>query len=262
MNANRNDTNDNLRKTPIQWAVVNKDKSILALILQKEHEFHEDDKSKGLQCLKSQLTQDEDLKSIIKQFQDLYKKTAKEKFVAGLLAIIPILISFGTYFFDVFSDGTLSSDYYRKSQELLQNNTMCSVLTLKRDDYKVAFATNVLLIIIAIVPSYLIVLSQLRYPYCVFFILTGKFFERLTFYGIGAILSLYFKKSLGFSEDTATSFYHAFICICTITPIVGGVLADQFLGKFKTILHLSFICIIGCTLTTLATIPSLGLDQR
>ena len=109
---------------------------------------------------------------------------------------------------------------------------------------------------------YLIVLSQLRYPYCVFFILTGKFFERLTFYGIGAILSLYFKKSLGFSEDTATSFYHAFICICTITPIVGGVLADQFLGKFKTILHFSFICIIGCTLTTLATIPSLGLDQK
>ena len=75
-------------------------------------------------------------------------------------------------------------------------------------------------------------------------------------------MSLYFKKNLGFSEDTATSAYHAFICVCTITPILGGVIADQFLGKFKTILRLSFICIIGCTLSTLATVPSLGLDQK
>ena len=95
---------------------MNKDKNILTLILQKEHEFHKHDKAEGLRCLHTQLTQDEDLKSVIKQFKDLYKKTAKEKSVAGLLAFIPVLISFGFYSFDVYSDGTLSSDYYESSK--------------------------------------------------------------------------------------------------------------------------------------------------
>ena len=160
--VNRKDS-DTVRKTPIGWALVNKDKGIVSLILQKEHEFHRHDKAEGLQCLQSQLTHDEDLKSIIKQFTDLYNKTRKEKFVAGLLAIIPVTISFGFYFFDVYSDGTLSSDYYEKSQNFslpLQNSTNCTDLQLISDDYKVAFTTNILLIIVAIVPSYFIVLSR------------------------------------------------------------------------------------------------------
>ena len=50
---------------------------------------------------------------------------------------------------------------------------------------------------------------------------------------ITAILAIYFKQKLHYSEDTATVIYHAFSMFCYFTPIFGALLADQFLGKFK-----------------------------
>ena len=164
----KNHKNDALRKTPIEWALSNKDKNIITLIMQKEHKIHEDKKDEGLRCLKSQLTHDEDLKSIIRQFTDMYKKTRGEKFMTGLLAIIPVLISFATYLYDVFSDSTLSSDYNMRRQSCWQQNdpmetqnaTNSNKLTVTKDDFGVAFLTSITLIIVAFMPSYAIVLTK------------------------------------------------------------------------------------------------------
>ena len=48
-----------------------------------------------------------------------------------------------------------------------------------------------------------------------------------------AILSIYIKNKLHFSEDSATVIYHTFSLFCYFTPIFGAMLADQLLGKFK-----------------------------
>ncbi len=48
-----------------------------------------------------------------------------------------------------------------------------------------------------------------------------------------AILVIYFKSKLHFNEDDATVIYHAFSLFCYFTPLLGALLADQFLGKFK-----------------------------
>ena len=101
---------------------------------------------------------------------------------------------------------------------------------------------------------------QSRYPYSVFFILGTIFFFLLALAGVNSILSLYLKKKLEFSEDRATTIYHAFSCLALFTPILGAWLADQFLGKFKTIVSVSFLLIVGQALITLAAVPGLGVD--
>ena len=101
---------------------------------------------------------------------------------------------------------------------------------------------------------------QLRYPFSVFFIVGNEFCERFSYYGMKSILSLYLKKKLKYSEDKATTIYHTFSCFCYFTPILGAWIADQFLGKFKTIVYISFLYILGHILKTIAAVPNIGVD--
>jgi len=100
--------------------------------------------------------------------------------------------------------------------------------------------------------------KKLPYPKSVFFIVGNEFCERFSYYGMKAILSIYLSKKLHFSEDKATVIYHTFSMFCYFTPIFGALIADQLLGKFKTIVYISIIYVLGHLLKTLAAIPTLG----
>jgi len=101
--------------------------------------------------------------------------------------------------------------------------------------------------------------QKLPYPKSIFFIVGNEFCERFSYYGMKAILSIYLKKKLHFTEDKATVIYHTFSCFCYFTPIFGAWIADQLLGKFKTIVYISMIYVLGHLLKTLAAIPTLGI---
>eukprot|EP00092_Neocalanus_flemingeri_P014568 GFUD01015717.1.p1 GENE.GFUD01015717.1~~GFUD01015717.1.p1 ORF type:complete len:713 (-),score=202.42 GFUD01015717.1:316-2454(-) len=101
--------------------------------------------------------------------------------------------------------------------------------------------------------------QKLPYPKSVFFIVGNEFCERFSYYGMKAILSIYLKKKLHFTEDKATVIYHTFSMFCYFTPIFGAMIADQLLGKFKTIVYISIIYVLGHLLKTLAAIPTLGI---
>ncbi|XP_045909749.1 solute carrier family 15 member 1-like [Micropterus dolomieu] len=60
-----------------------------------------------------------------------------------------------------------------------------------------------------------------------------------------AVLVLYFKYFLRWDDDLATSIYHTFVALCYLTPILGAIVADSWLGKFKTIIYLSIVYAIG-----------------
>jgi len=100
--------------------------------------------------------------------------------------------------------------------------------------------------------------KHVPYPKSVFFIVGNEFCERFSYYGMKAILSIYLKKKLHFTEDKATVIYHTFSMFCYFTPIFGAMIADQLLGKFKTIVYISVIYVLGHLLKTLAAIPTLG----
>ena len=103
--------------------------------------------------------------------------------------------------------------------------------------------------------------SSHPYPKTVFLILGSKFFERLSFLAMNSILSLYINHVLMFDQNRSTTIYHSFTMLCYICPLVGAVMADQFLGKFKTIVYMSLIFLLGHVLKTLAAIPTLGVPQ-
>lgn len=48
-----------------------------------------------------------------------------------------------------------------------------------------------------------------------------------------ALLVLYFRNFLRWDDDLATAIYHTFAALCYLTPILGALIADSWLGKFK-----------------------------
>ncbi|XP_072300730.1 solute carrier family 15 member 1 [Eucyclogobius newberryi] len=83
------------------------------------------------------------------------------------------------------------------------------------------------------------------YPLSIFFIVVNEFCERFSYYGMRAVLVLYFKYFLNWDDDFATSIYHVFVALCYLTPILGAIVADSWLGKFKTIIYLSIVYALG-----------------
>ncbi len=77
--------------------------------------------------------------------------------------------------------------------------------------------------------------------------------ERFSYYGMRAVLFVfmtqYLRDSSGelatLSETDATIYFHNFSSAVYFTPIFGALLADLFLGKYKTIISLSIVYCLG-----------------
>uniref|UniRef100_F7BBU0 Solute carrier family 15 member 1 n=2 Tax=Ornithorhynchus anatinus TaxID=9258 RepID=F7BBU0_ORNAN len=72
-----------------------------------------------------------------------------------------------------------------------------------------------------------------------------------------AVLVLYFQRFLGWNDNLSTAIYHTFIALCYLTPILGALIADSWLGKFKTIIYLSIVYTIGQAVTAISSINDL-----
>lgn len=92
------------------------------------------------------------------------------------------------------------------------------------------------------------------FPKYIYYILGNEFCERYSYYGLRAVLVLFVIKFLGFSNEFAVDVYHLFIVAASIMSIFGGILADGYLGKYKTILYLSFVYLLGVCLLSLSAI--------
>ncbi|CAH0729496.1 unnamed protein product, partial [Brenthis ino] len=77
-----------------------------------------------------------------------------------------------------------------------------------------------------------------------------------------AFLTLYLRSKLNFTDEEATEIYHVFSTFCYFFPILGGILADNYLGKFRTILYLMFIYAVGNMLVAVTAIPVLDMPKR
>ncbi|XP_056157187.1 solute carrier family 15 member 1-like [Lampris incognitus] len=69
-----------------------------------------------------------------------------------------------------------------------------------------------------------------------------------------AVLVLYFRYFLRWDDDLATSIYHTFVALCYLTPILGAIIADSWLGKFKTIIYLSIVYTLGQVVMAISAI--------
>jgi dipeptide/tripeptide permease len=73
------------------------------------------------------------------------------------------------------------------------------------------------------------------HPTGFWFFFWGEFAERCSYYGMRAILALYMVDRLGISKADAGTYMSLFIAACYFFPLIGGYVADNFLGKYWTI---------------------------
>ncbi|KAL0429175.1 UNVERIFIED_CONTAM: protein NRT1/ PTR FAMILY 5.4 [Sesamum radiatum] len=84
------------------------------------------------------------------------------------------------------------------------------------------------------------------------FIIFVEVAERFAYYGVAGNLFMYLTKVLGQPTATAAKNVNTWQGVSAIFPVVGGFLADSYVGRFKTILLSSIIYLIGLVLLTVA----------
>jgi POT family proton-dependent oligopeptide transporter len=87
--------------------------------------------------------------------------------------------------------------------------------------------------------------SVFDHPIGFWFFFWGEFAERCSYYGMRAILWMYMTERLGFAEGSANRIMSLFIAGCYVLPLVGGYVADNYLGKYRTIVLFSIPYIVG-----------------
>ncbi len=100
-------------------------------------------------------------------------------------------------------------------------------------------------------------------PKAVPFIIGNEAAERFSFYGIRSIMSTFlvaqfFNPTMNphmqrVAEAKSNEMVHLFVTLAYFMPLVGGILADWFFGKYKVILYVSILYAIGNLLLALST---------
>ncbi|PWB24903.1 peptide MFS transporter [Flavobacterium sp. HTF] len=72
-----------------------------------------------------------------------------------------------------------------------------------------------------------------------------EMWERFNFYGMRALLTLFLVNSLLMKEEEASLIYGGFLGLCYLTPMLGGFIADRFLGNRNCILLGGLLMAIG-----------------
>jgi proton-dependent oligopeptide transporter, POT family len=83
------------------------------------------------------------------------------------------------------------------------------------------------------------------FPPQVKFIVGNEACERFSYYGMVSVLLLYLVNGLGLAEPEAKAQVHLFKTAVYFLPVVGGWLADRWVGRYWTILGLSLFYCLG-----------------
>jgi POT family proton-dependent oligopeptide transporter len=95
------------------------------------------------------------------------------------------------------------------------------------------------------------------HPTGLWFFFWGEFAERCSYYGMRAILLRYMAEQLGFGDAIASMGMSYFVAACYFLPLIGGYVADNFIGKYWTIVGFSIPYILGHVILGIESTPFL-----
>ncbi|KAI6780716.1 uncharacterized protein J7T54_001220 [Emericellopsis cladophorae] len=102
-------------------------------------------------------------------------------------------------------------------------------------------------------------------PASAFLIAIVELTERFAYYGAQGLFQNYIShsrngsdgpKGLGLGHQAATGLNLAFQWLCYVTPILGAIVADQYLGKYKTIIVFAGIYWFGLVILWTTSLPA------
>ncbi len=85
----------------------------------------------------------------------------------------------------------------------------------------------------------------LGHPRGLYMLFFAEMWERFSYYGMRALLVLYLTKHWLFSDGDASMIYGAYTALVYITPVIGGYLADKYLGQRKAVVFGAVLLTIG-----------------
>lgn len=89
-------------------------------------------------------------------------------------------------------------------------------------------------------------LYQMRtHPKGLYILFFAEMWERFSYYGMRALLIFYLTKHFLFTDGQAYGIYGAYTTLVYITPVIGGMLADRYLGQRKAIVIGAILLVIG-----------------
>lgn len=83
------------------------------------------------------------------------------------------------------------------------------------------------------------------HPKGLFLLFMAEMWERFSYYGMRALLIFYLVQHWLFTDSEASIIYGAYTALVYITPVVGGYLADQFIGQRKAVLFGAVLLTFG-----------------
>ncbi|KAI1315415.1 peptide transporter ptr2 [Mortierella claussenii] len=105
-------------------------------------------------------------------------------------------------------------------------------------------------------------------PASAWLVVVVEFCERFTYYGLSGPFQNYIQYpytdhrgadhpgAIGQGQQTATALNYFFQFFCYVTPVLGAIVADQYLGKYKTIALFCGVYMLGVLILVLTSIPA------
>jgi POT family proton-dependent oligopeptide transporter len=89
----------------------------------------------------------------------------------------------------------------------------------------------------------------MRHPKALYLLFATEMWERLSYYGMRALLVLYLtdqlRGGLGFSDGQALRLYGFYTLGVYVTPLLGGFLADRYLGQRRAVMAGATLMMLG-----------------
>ena len=99
------------------------------------------------------------------------------------------------------------------------------------------------------------------HPKGLFLLFMAEMWERFSYYGMRALLIFYLVQHWLFSDSEASLIYGAYTALVYIAPVVGGYLADRYIGQRKAVLFGAVLLTFGHFFMAFEGDGSLGQDN-
>ncbi len=109
--------------------------------------------------------------------------------------------------------------------------------------------------------------TKQKHPKALYTLFATEMWERFSYYGMRALLTLYLtaelvKGGFGLNREEALAIYAIFTGLVYLTPILGGWVADKFLGKRKTVYIGGLVMAVGQFLLAASAFLAHSLDHE
>ncbi len=85
----------------------------------------------------------------------------------------------------------------------------------------------------------------LGHPKGLYVLFFTEMWERFSYYGMRALLIFYLTQHFLFTDGKASLIYGAYTALVYLMPVIGGVLADRYLGSRKAVTYGAILLVLG-----------------